>query len=260
MKLSALQSEFQAHILYGEDQIHECIVNSGTLDHRSRMAIYANAYRSRLNEVLAKDFPAVKLWLSEAWDGLVNDYIDAHPSNSFTLRDFGARFPAFLAAQSLSEQGACLPDLARFEWAFCDAFDAPDHTALQPSDLAMIAADDWPGLSFVPVSSLQYLHSHYNLPALWRIQHEAVEEGVWQRSDEAILCLVWRKPDLASHFRCLSADEAEAFLLMVQGENFSTICAALLSWHEPEQVGLRAAGLLKTWITDGLINRYVIAD
>jgi len=37
------------------------------------------------------------------------------------------------------------------------------------------------------------------------------------------------------------------------GESFASICEGLVEWIDAQNVALHAAGLLKRWITDGMI-------
>ena len=37
------------------------------------------------------------------------------------------------------------------------------------------------------------------------------------------------------------------------GATFAELCDLLCDWHEPGQVPMRAAGMLKTWLAEGLV-------
>lgn len=71
------------------------------------LAIYRNAYKTRLLECLRADFPVLEKFLG---DGLFShfaaDFIATHPPQSYSLFDLGARFPTYLQAScpELSEQ------------------------------------------------------------------------------------------------------------------------------------------------------------
>jgi hypothetical protein len=71
-------------------------------------------------------------------------------------------------------------------------------------------------------------------------------------NDVPVAWLVWRQ-DLLTYFRSLSVDEAWALDTLQRGENFATICEGLGEWIDAQNVALHAAGLLKQWLTDGLI-------
>lgn len=65
--------------------------------------------------------------------------------------------------------------------------------------------------------------------------------------------LIWRQ-DLKTFYRSLSVDEAWALDAASKGESFAALCEGLCEWIDAQNVALHAAGLLKQWITDGLIS------
>jgi hypothetical protein len=69
-----------------------------------------------------------------------------------------------------------------------------------------------------------------------------------------MLCLLWRQ-DLVSRYRSLESAEAEALLGMcIEGWNFARLCEHLLAAHA-EDAPLKAAGWLKQWLGEGLLQR-----
>jgi len=72
-------------------------------------------------------------------------------------------------------------------------------------------------------------------------------------SDYPQAWLVWRQ-DLKTWFRSLSVDEAWALDAARTGESFATICEGLCEWIDARNVALHAAGLMKQWITDGIVS------
>ncbi|NQD37983.1 DUF2063 domain-containing protein [Permianibacter sp. IMCC34836] len=284
MRLAELQAAFQAHMLSGSDAILPHIQSTPTLDNTARMAIYRNAYYARLRQVLQVDFPAVTTWLADDAAPVFEAYIAQHPSQSFTLRFFGQSFAEFLTQQEVCQRQPWLPDLARFEWAFCDAFDAPDYPLVGLADMAQVPPEQWPTLRLAWHPSVQCLASRFNIAALWRKPKletgeaisetipETIPETIFEATPEAIpdaatqplpteiCCLIWRGHDLSSHFRSLAADEALALQLMKRGGNFAELCEAILPFHDAETVAFRAAALLKTWLQDGLLTELQVGN
>jgi hypothetical protein len=82
-----------------------------------RLEIYARQYWFRLLDCLYDDFPALRALLGgKRFMRLCENYLAAHPSTSWTLRDLGARLPAFITDPAAR-------DVARVEWAQALAFD-----------------------------------------------------------------------------------------------------------------------------------------
>ncbi|MCU0863698.1 MAG: DNA-binding domain-containing protein [Planctomycetes bacterium] len=105
----------------------------------ARMRIYRTAYRVRLLEVLAMDYPAVRAALGEhRFERLGRAYLAACPSRHPNLNRFGVRFVRFLARQPVRRRAELL-GLARLDLAWTQAFDALEPT---PRPVAP-AAVDW---------------------------------------------------------------------------------------------------------------------
>ena len=70
-------------------------------------------------------------------------YLRENPSTSFSLRNLGARLPAWLASypELAGPQHALAVDVARLEWAYIDAFDGADLVPLGWEDFAGLRAD-----------------------------------------------------------------------------------------------------------------------
>jgi hypothetical protein len=74
------------------------VLPSTNLTSVERVGIYRDMYLGRLSEVLEGDYPGVRHFLGEEkFQALVESYVDAHPSRSYTLNRLGDRFPGFLA-------------------------------------------------------------------------------------------------------------------------------------------------------------------
>ena len=67
------------------------------LSAEGRIAIYVQSYRQRLLECLRTEYPLLAALAGPtAFDLFAQGYIAAHPSHSYTLYDFGARFADYL--------------------------------------------------------------------------------------------------------------------------------------------------------------------
>ncbi|MBV2092620.1 MAG: DNA-binding domain-containing protein [Candidatus Thiodiazotropha sp. (ex Ctena orbiculata)] len=257
MHLSELQSRFQSFILCPENG-EEISWVGGTeqVPSRFRLSVYANAYVLRLKEVLETDYPAVNRAIGDDRFGLLAErYIRQHPSRFFSLRDFGARFAAYLGEQIDIEASlrdlAWLPELAQFEWTLGLAFDSADATLLDEQDMASIPADAWPALQFEFCPSVHRIDLEWNIPVMWKSltadPPETVEAlrtpGSW---------LVWRQ-NLVTRFRSLDEDERLIFDLLYRQGSFNDGCEILASQIGHEGASMRAASLLKGWIGQGLI-------
>jgi hypothetical protein len=84
-----------------------------------RLEIYARQYWFRLLDCLYDDYPALRAYLGQRrFHQLCRDYLAAHPSSSWTLRNLGHKLPEYL-------QDTAAGEIAQVEWAQILAFDEP---------------------------------------------------------------------------------------------------------------------------------------
>ena len=258
--LQDLQSDFQTFLLHGREDIRTQVVGTDKVSAEQRLAIYYDAYRLRLLEALDSNYPVLHAWIGDdEFEKLGLAYLTAHPSTHFSIRYFGPELAHFLAAAATYRDKPFLSEMARFEWTMTVAFDAPDSALIQLEDMATIAPEAWPGLRFQMQDSVHRLNLEWNVPVIWKaINTEQVPEEP-RRSEHPTSWLLWRQ-DLKTYFRSLSVDEAWALDATVNGGTFAMICEGLCEWIDAQHVAAHAAGLLKQWITDGLIRSIEVAD
>ncbi len=253
--LQALQTAFYRQIVAGEAEICNQIESSAAMPASERVSIYANAYWSRLVEVLATDYPALQGILGEEdFTELGNAYIAAYPSTYFSLRWFGRSLATFLATQQPWQAQPWLAELAAVEWAFVDAFNAAEAEIVTASDIQALAPQDWPGLSFRFHPSVACLDLHWCVMAQWQAYRESTPLPAAEACEPPQTVLFWRHQRV-TRYRVLEVDEAPVLRQAMEGANFATLCELLADSHAVEAVALRAASLLKRWLTDGLVCR-----
>ncbi|MFP3493756.1 DNA-binding domain-containing protein [Pseudomonas sp. SIMBA_059] len=259
MRLTDWQLAFEQHLLSATPAANSgfaaTLLGGPTLDVDTGLAIYHNAYLARLQEVLRHDFGALWYWLGdEEFASLTEAYVRRYPSAHYSLRWLGERFPAFIVEHLVAEQSAPLAELARLEWAFTLAFDAPQGELLGLDDMAQLPPEDWPGLQVALVPSVQQMPCHFNSVAIWRASKDQSDFPGSHALTPAHICLVWRHQNVC-HYRSLEPDEAFALAGMVTtGWNFSELCAQLVVTYA-EGAPLQAVTWLKQWVQDGLLER-----
>jgi Putative DNA-binding domain len=250
MKLAQLQATFQAHMLRGEDGIEDEIVGDERNPVPRRLGVYSAAYVGRLVDVLGETFPAVHLALGpKLFRRCSGDFVQRHPSRFRSARAYGEELAPWLAAHLRGPRAQGLADLARFEWAVADAFDAANAVALAPGSLAGIDPADWPRLQFTFSPTLQRLNVTSNAVAWWKFACAAQPRPSRWRPTCTQHWLVWRQ-DLAVCYRRLSQTETQALDAARAGSCFGELCARLSS--------NQAARLLHDWFTAGLIVKIAL--
>ncbi len=258
MRLIDWQRELEAYLLGAQSQPNAALcgslLGSPALSAEEGLAIYHNAYRARLLEALRDDYPTLHYWLGdEEFAALIKAYVQAHPSQHYSLRWLGAQLAGFIEGYLVAEQSAPLAELARLEWAFTLAFDASEAAPLTLQTMATLPAEDWPELRVRLLPSVQWQTCHYNSLALWRAVKAAEELPTSTPLEQPQVCLIWRQ-GLISRYRSLSAAEAQALHGMSrQGWSFAELCSELSAQGDAAPV--QAATWLKQWLSDGLLQR-----
>src|SRR5271168_4714805 len=116
MKLAELQAEFQQGILGAPGRILESICETPRLSRTDRFAVYETAYRLRLAEVLANDYPVLRKVLGdETFGAIVGAYIDVVESRHPNVRWYSRKLPEYLADHEPWSGNRILVDFAFFE-------------------------------------------------------------------------------------------------------------------------------------------------
>lgn len=111
---------------------------SPTLIPAECLELYHRQYWFRLLDSVAEDFPALRRLLGDEsfWD-LIESYLLAHRSTSFTLRHLGRHMPSFveshLADATLRRRAR---DIAAIEWSLMESFEAAEAEVPSPDDVA----------------------------------------------------------------------------------------------------------------------------
>ncbi|MDO8704312.1 MAG: DNA-binding domain-containing protein [Sulfuricaulis sp.] len=284
--LRDLQEDFRSFLLRGEEQMLQRVSGTAKVSAPKRLEIYFDAYRLRLLEALDSNYPVLHAWIGdEEFDKLGLAYLEAHPSTHFSIRYFGHRLAEYLATAEEYRDKPYLQEMASLEWAMSETFDALDSPLVSLDDMAVIPPDAWPDMRLQFHPSLHRLDLRWNVPIIWKAVNHSVAseknadscrgttsstpspsqgEG-WGEGDQTIdvpapetseypqSWIVWRQ-NLKTYFRSLSVDEAWALDAASKGESFAALCEGLCEWIDPQNVALHAAGLLKLWITDGLVS------
>ena len=128
----------------GQAQASRFIGKNSRLSAAAQLEIYREQFWLRHIGALEEDFVTIHHLLGHAgFTTLVERYLEAHPPVDFSLRDLGAKLPRFVESHPEYGTDPLLVDCARLEWAFVDAFDAPDAAPLDPASIAAIPEDAW---------------------------------------------------------------------------------------------------------------------
>lgn len=251
--LFALQQRFQRAVISGDPQYASA--NPG--DVRGRLEIYANAYRGRLIDVLADNYPVLYRAMGDAaFRELADAYISAQPSTFRSVRWYGHNLVEFIIREDNFIPHPALVDIARMDRATRAAFDAADATPLTHAELTGIAPAQWSGLCFSLVPSFELIDIDWAIEALWHALND--DENAETEAPEAHShsLIVWRY-GLETRWRALQPLEALALKAVQSGASFAQCCVALAENGSADPASA-AAQFLQLWIAEGLVASALI--
>jgi hypothetical protein len=177
------ESGVAARFGVSESSIQRLVRPSSTLSGAERIHIYRDAYRSRLVECLADDYPAVKHALGETdFDVAAGAFIDAHPSRSPSLNFYGRPFAPFLRTWShpLTPFAA---DLASLEWALVEVLHAGAPLRLSHEKLTAVPPSSWVSARFAGSDTVRLVELAYPANAYFQAFRQGAEvsppEAAW---------------------------------------------------------------------------------
>ncbi len=251
--LAELQARFQDALMGDDERVLDLIAENARERTEVLLGVYRNAYVVRLIDFLKNDYPKLaELTGDEQFIKLARSYIAAHPSRTPNARWFGAKFPEHLATSDLAREHPVLAELARFEKALNDAFDAPDAPCVGLEHLAAIAPENWPELTFAPHPSVELLRLETNAVAIWQALEADETPPAPERLAEPQQLLVYRQA-LTAHFRALGAEEAMMWREAVRGVAFGVLCEMVATFGGEADAPMRAGTYLKGWLEAGLL-------
>jgi hypothetical protein len=251
--LAQVQREFQDHLLRGDGAVVARVAGTARVPVATRLGIYTGAYRSRLAEALASNYPVLARLLGEAdFSVLAAEYIAAHDSPFFSIRYYGDALAEFLATREDYAAAPVLAELAQWEWAMTSVFDAADAAPLPAAELARIPPTHWAQLRLRWHPSVRRLTLWWNVPQLWQALSEDRARPEMTLAAAPVHWLLWRE-NLTSYFRSLPKTEASTLDAARSGWPFGELCALLSEELGDSAASEHAAALLRGWIDAGLI-------
>jgi hypothetical protein len=151
------------------------------LSEGERLEIYRYAYRARLVECLADDYPALQFALgAEPFEALCHEYIQRHPSSAPSLNFFGRHMAHFCRSEASGPFALrdFAVDLAALEWALVEVLHARVADPLSPEALGAIPTERWPSARLPASPAVRLLRSDYPVNAFFQ---------AFKTGDEAVI-------------------------------------------------------------------------
>ncbi|MDD1793210.1 DNA-binding domain-containing protein [Enterovibrio sp. ZSDZ42] len=252
MKLQEIQDQFQSIVLNETCRDANWVNQSAQrLSSKDRLAIYHNAYRVRLIDVLRDTFGHTVTYLGDDWfNQLAADYVQSHHSCYNNIGFYGDVFPEFLAQQLPDDLE--VSELAALDWTLRRAFDGADSPVMTLEDLQGIASAESQDGTLKTVPTLSVTTHHFNTLDIWHAIDQDVAPPEVAPLPQQINVLVWRKGH-SPHFRSISSIESAAIGYVSSGMNLNDLGAKLSAQFPDTDMSVEFGQMLLRWINDEVL-------
>jgi len=200
-----------------------------------RLEIYNRQYWFRLQSAFHEDFPGLLSVVgAERFEALMNAYLTAHPSRSFTLRNLGHKLCEWLSQnpQYAGKKLALALDVVRVEWACIEAFDNAELPPLTLAEVAALGGDSRLGLQpYVQLLALSYPADDLVLDMHRKQKRESSEAGTrgetfdndWKplRLTKRATWIAVHRADMSLYYKRLSREEFQTLAALQHGLSVS---------------------------------------
>ena len=227
MSLHSTQQAFMNYLQTGYLD-HDIIKGCDQEQKQALAEVYHYAYRARFVEVLQEQFPKLASYLGDQeFLALVENYIACYPSTYRNIRCLGRMLPNFVAENFDHQDAQVLAELARFEWALVDMFDAADSPYFTMGQLQAVDSQSWPERKIIWQQAMQMQSFAFDVVSLWRNDQDLVV------LDASVL--FWRCQRQV-YFDCLTASEKLFIDVTNEGATLGELCECLLELHDESDI------------------------
>ena len=229
------------------------VLPSASLEPAERVGIYQGMYLLRMQEALETDYPALAHFLgARRWRELVQAYVDAHPSRSYTLNVLGRSLAEFVRTRPRLRHAAFCHDLARLEWAVTEAFDAPESPVLTEADLMAVPEPAWEGARLVPAAAVHLLTLDHNAGAYLDSMRDEDHDHPRPRRRRSWVAVCRRS--YAVHRVALTRGGFALLSDLVESRPVGEAVARALRGARPRPTGERVFGWFREWARAGVFQ------
>ncbi len=247
--LADAQTVLQEAILLGksrDSQPDTWIRSKQNFVPKDQLGVYIDAYRYRLYDVTAEDYPVLKhYWGNDDFDRLIKDFVNTAHSDHFNIGRYVAHLPNFLKKHALGNAFAI--ELATLENAISQITDPKETTPLAPKHLTGMTPETLMEYVLYPRKALQLFEFDYPVNDYYREVKD--EQSPSSPAPKKTFLVVFRHEDVVWRMDL----EAMEYELLTQLFSGVTIGEALAGVDES------AAGKLSEyfsrWMRNGILAK-----
>lgn len=218
------------------------VIGSKVLSAQDRLTIYRGSILGGITTALMGIYPVcLKLVGEQFFTHMVAGYLRKYPSGSPDLGDYGADLgdylDDFINIHDSTQHLVYLPDSARLEWLWHQAFNASDVESVQSryqplEELALVEVEQQGNIVFKLDPSIGVMESAYPVDEIWRLNQEHSDELASVDLDVGGSCfIVQRNNNFDMVISKLNHDEFQFITAIHRGESFAQIVE--LEFHSP---------------------------
>ncbi|GAA3937780.1 DNA-binding domain-containing protein [Litoribacillus peritrichatus] len=233
----------------------EGVDSTDNLSAEERLGIYRGSILGGLTSGLSGIYPVCEKLVGEQYfTQMVSGYLKQYPSGSPDLGNYGEHLPQYISDFQPAKELFYLPDVAKVEWLWHQAFNAAETPAsnqgfLPVSELANIAVEDQARIQFCLNPSASLMKSDYPVHKIWAVNQNDYEgDQTVNLDDGETNLIVWRSQDFGMRIDVINEDELKFLTAINQGKLFAEIAEMSFS--------LPISELLPPYIQMGLISGF----
>jgi hypothetical protein len=224
------QCDFGAALLDPDLPLPEGITGPDGKKAARRFAIYRNNVTVSLLDALAGIFPAIQRLVGESFfRDMARVYLVENPPRSPVIFEYGGSFADFLERFEPLAGYPYLPDVARLERAWLDAFHAADADPLQAGDLGAIPPERLAETTFTPHPATRIVRSRFAAVSIFSAtREERTLDGIRPANPEDGLIT---RPAHTVEVRRLPPGAADFFLALISGATLGEAADSTIVRH-----------------------------
>lgn len=199
-----------------------------------RFAVYRNNVFVSLVGALEKRFPVTRRLVGDAFfTGMARVFAGQQRPRSPILSQYGDDFPDFIAQFPPASSLAYLPDMARLEAAWSDAYHAADAAPLTLAALAALPGEAVERLRLVPHPSTRLIVSDFPVGSIWAAHQTETLGRVTHAQPETVLIV---RPEAEVRVHVLPRADTGFATALLAGESLTDASAQAASGCDPGAV------------------------
>jgi hypothetical protein len=255
-RLADRQRGFAAALLDSSLAVPPNLVGPDGEPSPKRFAVYRNNVVVGLTEALQANFPAAcRIVGEEFFQAMACAFIASYPPTSPILLDYGVGYADFIAEFEPAASLPYLPDVARIERAWTEAYHAREAASIGPEVLASIPSDQTAHIRFAVHPSLRFVRSQFPALTIWRMNVDDGVPGPVDLESNGEEALVMR-PAADVEVRSMPSGGAEFLAALASGKTLAEAAKSAMNDSALFELSANLAAL----ISAGVFVGYSIAE